>query len=311
MTAPAPLDPEVAAALRPPLFGYAKPLKVAWNWNRSGTPGDLARAAQLLAALADKYDEQPVRFEQAFNFVRQKRPADAVAVLEQAEATFQRTLGEDALALWGRIHKDEGDAALARGDLAAAEAAFRKAQALYDRAHATNRDRFPGINVATLAFLRGGLVKAMSDGLLAAAPDDGQAARAMIGTDDGQAARAMIGTADDLRRVARQRATELLATQSTWKPRLPDDQIWMDATAAEAAVLCGDWASAARDYAAALHPDHQPKPFHFDSVYAQVRRLKAGYDRLGEKVSSPLADPAAFFSDLAAKAGVAWTAPAI
>ena len=298
------LDDDVRKALAGPLFGYAKPLKVAWTWNRSGKPADsgellsdLEKAEQLLAELAKDYDEQPVRFEQAFNFVRQKKRPQALAILRAAELTFRHTLGEDTLSLMGRLHKDEGDDALAQDDLGNAENAYRKAQELYDRAAALNRDRFPAINAATLAFLRAGLVKGMADRLLAEQADDGQIVLAMN------------GTADELKRNARLRAAELLRTRKDWVPRLPDDPIWIHATAAEAAVLSESWSAAATDYAAALGPDNEPKPFHFDSIYGQIRRLLEGYKRLGERFGGPLADPAAFFNDLARKANVTWSAP--
>ena len=298
MSAPA-LLPEVAAALAEPLFGHAQPLKVAWNWNRGGNPDDLGKAEQLLAVLAGKYPEQPVLFEQAFNLVRQKRPLEALRILEAADDKFPRTLGEDLLSLWGRIFKDRGDAHLKAGDAAAAEAAFRDAQRLYDRAYALHRDRFPGINVATLAFLRSGLMKAMADAVVRGSASD----------DDVQTARGLHAAAATFRADAKAKAHDVLRLRDRWKARLPDDTIWMAATAAEAHLLADNWDAAAKEYAAALHPDKQPKPFHFDSVVGQVRRLKAGFERLGDKFGGPLADHAAFFDDLAAKANVAWTAP--
>lgn len=152
----------------------------------------------------------------------------------------------------------------------------------------------PGSGAAPLSFVRSGLVTQLAERLRKTSPKDGL-----------QLEGEMLTRANDLREVARRVAREIYRSRESWVPRLSDDAIWMDATAAESLVLFREWDTAADRYANALRPENRPQPFHFDSIIAQLKRLQAGYERLGERLEGRLADPN-FFPDLAIKADAAW-----
>jgi tetratricopeptide (TPR) repeat protein len=273
--------PTVQEVLDRRALDYGPPLAVAWEWNRSGDSQKLAKAEQLLARLTEPGMFEfalPVWYERAFNLVRQKRQPEALELLERVARDFEGALDEDTLSLWARIHKDAGDAALAAEKLAEAERSYARAEELYERAYALGRDRFPGINVATLRFVRAGLRKALA----------------------GSAEKAAESGATELLATARALAAELLSGSANWLPRLPDDPIWMSATRGEAAVILGDWAVAEHAYREALDPAKRPLKHHPDSMKAQLKRLRAGYIRLGQTVPPPFDDPDAFFAQLSA-----------
>ena len=251
--------------------GYRVPLQVAWAITRG--PADLIdRAETLLERLMDRYPAAlHVWYERALNLVKDPDCfPDAVMLLDRILIEFGDAVDEDTLALAGRCHKDRGDrdlrAGLATGssDSRAADErvdAFEEADEEYScaidryrQAYALAGGFFPGINVATLLFLRGGLQARFRQ------PEKSAALRAQ--------ARALAG--------------DILA-----HPDLPeilrDDDIWKRATKAEAEMVCGQFAAAARHYARALQRDGRT-PHHLTSMGDQFRRLVAAYRLYGAEV---------------------------
>jgi hypothetical protein len=293
MTAPERLDPEVEAAVTPPPLDYGGPLRVAWQWNRSGDPADLRKAEQLLALLTAPGEFEfalPVWYERAFNLVRQKRPGEAVRLLERIAVDFQHSLDRDTVALWGRILKDRGYARLDAGDLAGAERAFADAEAAYLRGFRSARDYFPGINVATLRFLRASLLRQIAEAGLRAGGDATGVEPALAGRD----------AAAELLSAARTAAAELAAASGEWEDKLQDDAVWRLATLGEADVLLGRWADAELAYRTALtNPAVPLQPFHPESIARQLRRLVAAYPAFGVQPPPPFDDPVGFVYGLA------------
>jgi tetratricopeptide (TPR) repeat protein len=275
---PEPLD--AAAVLNAGHDSYHKPYRIAWAWNRSKVPDDLKRAEQLLTRLTDPDQfafAVPIWYERAFNLVRQGRPDEAVAVLKDVVARFPGLADEDILCLWGRIHKDRGSAALAADDLAAAEREFTRAEERYEKAYGLRGHRFPGINIATLRFVRAGLIKTLASRPFGPGAETAGLDRETAGRD----------AAATLQESAREMAAVLVAARATWRDELADDAIWRLATLAEAYVLLGEWDTAKRAYADALAPGHNPQPFHAETMRDQLRRLLDAYVRLGDKPREP------------------------
>jgi hypothetical protein len=145
------------------------------------------------------------------------------------------------------------------------------AEERYEKAYALRRDRFPGVNVATLRLIRASLAHRLKQAELSR----------------------------ELRQASQKMAEAVLADRPRWVARLSDDNIWMRATEAEAHLLLNDWSAAERLYAEARD---QPncKEFHRKSMCSQVVRLVEAYRRLEEVPPNPLADPETFFSALPA-----------
>ena len=150
-------------------------------------------------------------------------------------------------------------------------------------------DRFPGINVATLRLLRAAVLKRLTAPAAAADTQN---------RDEAAKVEARIAA---LREGSRERAAEVLASRPGWTRTLPDDDIWMTATAAEAAFLQSDWALAEQLYRAALRPENQPLPHHFASAGGQLVRLTEAFAALGTPPPPPFDRPAQFLSALQPK----------
>lgn len=244
---------------------YQVPLSVARRWSRGNSAEERADGEKLLIELCRRYPASlQVHGERAFNLTKQNRVPEAMRVLKAIHAEFDSYLDEDTFSLWGRCHKQPGDRFLdtalrsALGS-AARRSAFQEADVeyglaveQYEKACAVNGGFFPGINVATLTFLRAGLCAQL---------DRGEESRA-------------------LRKRAEAKARELLDGAAEWRPTQPDDAIWMRATEAEAALILGEIEIAVERYRAALN---QPECSHHhpQSMGAQLRRLGEGYRLLG------------------------------
>ena len=252
-------------------FTYQRPLAEIHDLSRSDNPDNRSKAELLLDVMVKKYPAAlHVWYEKAFNLIKQgqNRVPDALKVLKQTEAAFDRHLDQDTYALWGRCFKDSGDLLMREGlrneagsELqisAFREAAlkYRSAIEKYSEAFEVAKGFFAGINVATLTFLSAGLFKCV-----------GQSEEA-----------------NKLREKSRQSAKELLAASSQWPELLPDDAVWTRATEAEAAMLCGAVDRAAARYEAALGQE-QCKRFHAEAMGTQLRRIVEGYNLFGESVS--------------------------
>jgi len=233
-------------------------------------------------------DALAVWYERAFNRVKSDEPDEATRLFaEEIDPRFGTVLDADALSLWGRLHKDRGDAARRDGRFTAAADEYEKAEEKYERSYRKHKDRFPGINVATLRLLRAAcLVQAIT-----VARNDTQ------NLDEANARRALTA---ELLVGSKQRAAEVLATRP-WPKWLPDDDIWMAATAAEAFFLQEKWSEAEVHYRMALRPENKPLPHHADSMTAQLERLNEAFRALGATVPPPLDKPREFLTSLFSK----------
>jgi len=269
------MSEKVAAILNKRYPSYQEPVKQAWAWNRDATSESLKYAEELARALKDRYPHVlQVRYELAFSLVRQQRRPEAIQELNAAGGEFP-VLDEDCVSLLGRCHKDEGDEHLRRDFLAGAERAYHQAQENYEKAFEIRQDRFPGINIAGLQLIRASLLKNLGD------KEPGQADQHSK-------------QADDLLARSKEMARSLLSRRELWKERLPDDNIWIPATEAEAHLLLQDWQKAEQLYRHALaQPNLQA--YHPETMKTQVQRFHTAYRRLEIVPQGELADPEAFF----------------
>jgi tetratricopeptide (TPR) repeat protein len=267
---------------------YREPLAEARVLSRRAGEGDLARAEGLLDDLAKRHPTAlHVWFERAFNLVQQGRRGPALDLLADADARFGGHLDEDTLCLWGRCHKDPGDAHLARGlaepvpadrrvALEEADGEYATAADKYRRAFELAGDPFPGTNLATLAFVRAALAHQLGRGA--------EAAR--------------------LRAEADRQAADLLAGADRWRRRQPDDEVWHRAARGEASALRGLWDDAVAEYRAALKLAAGDRAaFYAESMGRQLARVVGWYRLAGRPVARDLAaDLPAFARYLAEEA---------
>lgn len=264
---------------------FREPLRVARLWNRGDDPADLDRAARLLTELTARYPAAlHVWYERAFNLVRRGEYPAAVALLGDIDVRFGGRLDEDTYSLWGRIHKDAGDAGLGRGlahppgdprrwvAFEAADREYELALVRYRKGFALAATGFPGVNVACLTLVRAGLAR--DRGFRGEADRLDPAAQER---------------ADRLAADARGLAAGLLAATPSWPKRQPDDHIWHLATRGEANAVLGRWGEAAADYlAATAQPDL--RPYHPASMGNQLRRVARAHHLLGDPVPPWFAD---------------------
>jgi tetratricopeptide (TPR) repeat protein len=275
------IDPRAAAELKRLHPSYHEPLRVARQWNRGDTP-DRAAAAELLTGLAERYPTVlVVWYELALNRVKAgERPA-ALALLDEIHHQFEGRLDEDTFCLWGRCHKDAGHEHLDRGRrlpvggavperepdsplvqsgaAAAADREYELGRQRYEQGYNLSGGWFPAVNVAFLTFMRAALAKQMGR------PDESARLR---------------GEAQDLARD--------LIERTDWALKLPDDDVWHEATRGEACALQGDWPGAIGHYrCAAGLPNAQPH--HRESMGRQLARVLQGWDMLGEAARIDLA----------------------
>jgi hypothetical protein len=248
-----------------PCPSYHTPLAVAYRWNR-GDESDRGHAEQLLNRLVERYPAAlHVWYEWAFNRAKQGRFDEALQSLQHIQEIFGDAIGEDAYSLWGRCYKEAGDrhledgrscergSAEQRSAFEDADDSYSLAALRYQQAFDVDGGFFPGINLATLLFVRAGL-------------------NACLDRKD---------EAASLRQRSLDQAVRL--GQSRLREKLPDDNIWRRATQAEAAVLQGDWKYAALRYRAALDQENR-QAHHPVSMGHQLRRLIEAYGLFGESV---------------------------
>lgn len=275
------IDPRAAAELARLYPSYHEPLRIARQWNRGAAP-DRAAAADLLAGLVERYPTVlVVWYELALNRVKAGERLETLALLDEIHHQFEGRLDEDTFCLWGRCHKDVGHEHLDRGGplpgggavpdrepasvlvqsgaAAAADREYELGRQRYEQGYDLSGGWFPAVNVAFLTFMRAALAKQMGR------PDE--AAR--------------------LRREAQTLARKLL-DRTDWVLKLPDDDVWHEATRGEARALQGDWSGAVEHYrrAAAL-PNAQPH--HRESMGRQLARVLQGWNLLGEPARTDLA----------------------
>ncbi|MGO9463904.1 MAG: TRAFs-binding domain-containing protein [Isosphaeraceae bacterium] len=248
-----------------PCPGYHVLLTVAHRWNR-GDDCEREQAEQLLSSLIKRYPAAlHVWFEWAFNRAKHGRFDEALKAVKKIHETFGDAMGEDAYSLWGRCYKEAGDrhlesgrrcergSAEQRSSFEDADDAYILAVARYRQAYEVEGGFFPGINLATLLFLRAGLSACL----------DRPAEAASL----------------------RQQSSDQAVTlgQSKFPEKLPDDNIWRRATQAEAAILRRDWNYAALRYRSALDQENR-QAHHPASMGHQLRRLIEAYGLFGETV---------------------------
>ena len=249
-----------------PCPGYHVPLAVARAWNR-GDESQRGKAEQLLDCLVEQYPAAlHVWYEWAFNRAEQGRLGDAVKSLQQIQELFDDAIGEDAYSLWGRTYKQTGDRYLKYGrdckpgsaeQLAAfeeADEAYALAVTRYQRAYDVDAGFFPGINLATLLFLRAGLNARLN----------------------------RLAESAVLRMQSEEQAERL--KRSSFQEKLPDDHIWKRATKAEAAMLRGDWRDASERVPLARSIEKTARLQHLASMGNQFRRLIEAHGLFGETV---------------------------
>lgn len=276
------MNEKVAKILSARYPGYQKPVRQLWAWNRDAKDGSLQLAEELARGLKTQYpDVLLIRYELAFALVRQKRLAEAIRELQEAARLFP-ILDEDCLSLLGRCRKDDGDELLEKNLRTSAELAYGAAEEWYEKAYELRHDRFPGMNVAALRLIRASVLSEMCK------LEDDPAQKESLS----KQAQVLVGQ-------SQQRAKELLANRQRWERRLPDDDIWILATEADAHLILQEWDAAAELYRRALS---QPtiQPYHPQSIQAQVVRLLAAFRRLDIVPQGSLANAAGLFSSVAA-----------
>jgi tetratricopeptide (TPR) repeat protein len=267
---------EVEAVLKRRYLSHHEPLAVAREWTRRG--GTEARnAVELLQELWRKYPYVlAVGNELVFALLQTGRREDAMNLLTRLEPRFQ-VIDEDTLSRWGRIFKDDGDKELQKAsrDLDLADGHYRKAIERYDRAYQVGRGFYSGINKAALLMLCASLNRELTW-----AADQAGDAKKTLGyarqaEEDYQSARAL--------------AKELYDNRQHWQTRLPDDNIWLPATAGEAALLLERWEESAERYRDALRQANV-QPFHPQSMRKQVERILGAFQKLGAAPQGPFTD---------------------
>lgn len=275
------MDPEVAALLAKRYPTFHEPYRQVKEWNRSKNSHRLAQAEEFLAELIRRYPAAlPIWYEWAFQASQGDDPTDAKRLrvlerLQRVRAQFGDELDIDTWSLWGRCHKDAGhealDQALAATDAAVRDIKFERADKeyslaieKYDRAYRLNDafDHFPGINVATLTFLRAGLARTTGRG----------------------------DTAATLLVDARARAKQLIDQSPQWSEVHKDDNIWLRASRAEAYALLAEWGAARTLYQEALAQTNR-LPMHPQSMRQQFHRLLLAYRLLDQSPSATEFDP--------------------
>jgi len=178
--------------------------------------------------------------------------------LDALEKQFTDELDEETLCRRARYYKEAADAARAANDQVQAELWYRKALDRYEAAVAVRPGHYPGINLATTLLLLAGVVLA----------------------------RGRAEESATLRQRMEGAAHQLLADRPRWPATLSDDNIWHQATAAEAYLLLRQWSEAVEAYRKAF-AERNAQPFHRETAGRQARRILDAWQRLGEGPPAP------------------------
>lgn len=264
-------DP-VAVLLSQRYPSHHRLLETVWSWNREATSESLECALRLGGELGERYPHVlAARYEHALSLVKLKRRDEAIGELERALREFT-VVDEDTLCLLARCHKDRGDGALKAGAFSESQRNYQTSIDYYQRAYDLAHDRFPGINVAALRLILAGV--------LARQQDEGRVSQAT--------------TIEDLCLSSREMASKLLRTREKWPAKLPDDNIWLLATEAEARLLLREWSAAAELYKASSQ-ERNCQTFHVESMRAQAERIIRAFAALEVKVGNEMANLDAVF----------------
>jgi tetratricopeptide (TPR) repeat protein len=226
--------------------GFQEPLRIAHNWvtrSREWVPA----AIRVLEHLRVEYPHAlQVRAELVLAYLEVGARHKAEAELELLERTFPFDQDEEALCRFGRLHRELGDdwvkgATPTDEQFRMAAREYETAWNYYDRAFKIRRGHYPGINRASLYFLRGWAARTTD-------------VRDTFVVQSGEAAR------------------DLLERRDHWPRDNPEDDIWHLASAAEARLLLGGWAQSIEDYR--LAGSHKlAGEFHRECLGKEVRRL--------------------------------------
>ncbi len=251
-----------------PLLAYAK------DRNRRG-PDQYEWSRGALQGLVNRFPySKEVLQEYVLALLEQGDAVDAEAALKQLQLKFGDR-NEESLCRWGRLFKDEGDkfAGLPwylkdkrNRDLNKSITFYERALKSYEAAYRIREGHYPGINVAALLLILGGM--------LTETGADGK------------------GRRDESRRFA----TDLLGTREKWPLDYGDEDrdLWHPATAGEAYLVLEKSEDAAREYGTVLK---SPKlNWHArQSMYRQVVRVCGALKSFRVDAEAPFDEPAKFF----------------
>lgn len=245
---------------------YLDVIEQARVWRKSSSLEDLHTAERILRSGLEQHPYAlPIGDELVLVLEKLGRDDEALAMLRKLETQF-RDAGEETLCRFGKIFKKRADSKNASGSPAAAISHLIEAEKYYERAYEKSYGFYPRINQLTLRFLRAALLAQMGQ------------------TEEAQS----------LLAVVREDAQKILIDPALWKQRLPDDDIWIEATRAETHLLLGDWTTAAQAYQEAVQLAGENQ-FYFDCMSRQVSMLLDAYRNLQIIPQGDLANPEAFF----------------
>lgn len=236
---------EADRLIHTPFPGYQGPLKEVSSWLRRDRKA-LPAVIRVLEHLRREHRYSiKVAQELVLAYLLQGARSEAESVLVQLVDEYP-SLDEETHCRLGRLYREIGDDYLKAELLTGSERRFasqqyEKAWLQYDQGFGLRGSHYPGINRAALFLLR---------------------AWSAVTDSERQAFLEQV----------RQEAQRLLAEPRSWKPHLPDDNIWLLASRAEAQLLLSQWDEAIKLYRKALAQVNCTS-FYRESMGGEVRRL--------------------------------------
>jgi tetratricopeptide (TPR) repeat protein len=246
---------------------YLDVLHKANEWRATNTPEALKKAAEVLQAGMEEYDDSLPLGDELVLVLKVRGDLDgAINVLRQLDRKFKQ-VGEETLCRWGSVLKLRANIALGTAGLGAAEMDYRDSERYYARAYDEHHTFYPRINQLSVRFVRAGLAKQLG-------PD---------------------GESDKLLASVQEDAKTMLTDSTMWRLRKHDDSVWSAASRGEAWALLGKWPAAEAGYIEALRAANRQQFYH-DCMMRQMRDvLIPAFARLSIQVEGLLAKPEEFF----------------